>query len=147
MHSMQGIDSILYAICGVLFGGVLSYICFTIFALKAPKMKQMRENENFWYEETTLLRKEIKTLKRAVSNGKAGAIPYGAIDAGSDDQMIEAIFSVLPSNLKHIISPFKDSAKEYISKNPEVKEAILATIKQKAGASVKQDDKPANEFV
>jgi hypothetical protein len=132
---------LLWAICGVLFGGVLSYICFSVFASKGPKMKQMRENENFWYEETTLLRKEIKGLKRAVSNGKAGAVPYGALDATSDDQMIEAIFSVLPSNLKHIISPFKENAKDYIKANPGVKEAILNTIKQKAGAAVKQDEK------
>ena len=128
-------ESLLVAFCGILSGGVISYVTFSLIGSRNPRVRQMREQESFWYNETQNLRKEIKTLKRTVSQTKMGTIPYDAVNATNDDQLIEAIFAVLPSNLKHIISPFKETAKDYVAKNPEIKEAIVQTIKQKAGAA------------
>jgi hypothetical protein len=141
MWIINGMESILIAFCGVLLGGVLSYTIYSLIGARNPRVKQMREQESFWYNETQNLRKEIKTLKRQVSNGKMGNIPYDAMNATTDDQLIEAIFAVLPSNLKHIINPFKETAKDYVSKNPEIKDAIIQTIKQKAGAAAGKETK------
>jgi len=128
-------ELLLVAFSGILAGGVISYITYSMIGSRNPRVRQMKEQESFWYNETQNLRKEIKLLKRAVSQSKSGTIPYDAVNATSDDQLIEAIFAVLPSNLKHIINPFKESAKEYVAKNPEIKDAIVQTIKAKAGAA------------
>jgi len=131
----KSMELLLVAFSGILAGGVISYIIYSLIGSRNPRVRQMKEQESFWYNETQNLRKEIKLLKRAVSQSKSGNIPYDAVNATSDDQLIEAIFAVLPSNLKHIINPFKESAKEYVAKNPEIKDAIVQTIKAKAGAA------------